>query len=151
MYSSVSGLFFCSEQKELMLSKFTTPVVVGSGLIILFVVTTIMLSVKYTHRIYGPLVSIHRFLDALLEGRRAEPLHLRESDQLQDLATKLNTLGEVSGGDKRQSTMLPIYRFLDDLMLGQQPQALKVRETDQLSVLAEKLNTLAAKISSSQK
>lgn len=152
MYSSVSVYFsLSSDQKELMLAKFTTPVVVGAGLIALFVVTTIMLSVKYTHRIYGPLVSIHRFLDALLEGRRPEPLHLRESDQLKDLAQKLNTLGEISGEDKRQSSLVPVYRFVDDLIAGKHPQDLKLRDTDQLNVLAEKLNALSAILAKSQK
>jgi hypothetical protein len=147
MYSAVSSYFHLTqEQSSLALAKFSTPMIVGSGLIVVFVITTIMLSVKYTHQIYGPLISIHRFLDQMLAGEKPESLQLRESDQLQDLAEKLNTIAEVSATDKRQGPMIGVYRFLDELNADKMPAPLKFRDTDQISQLAEKLNTLAAKI-----
>lgn len=147
MYSAVSSYFHLTqEQSSLALAKFSTPMIAGAGLIIIFVITTIMLSVKYTHQIYGPLVSIHRFLDQMLAGEKPDSLQLRESDQLQDLAEKLNTIAEVSGADKRKGPMIGVYRFLDDLNEGKRPDPLKFRDTDQLSQLAEKLNKLSDKI-----
>ncbi len=147
IYDAVASYFHLSnDQSQLILAKFRTPIIVGAGLIALFIITTLSVSIKYTHQIYGPLVSIHRFLDNILEGRRGEPLHLRESDQLKDLATKLNIVAELLGDDKRQTTLMPVYRFLDELLAGQHPQALKLRDSDQLQLLSEKLNALAAKI-----
>jgi hypothetical protein len=147
MYVAVSSYFHLTQdQSGLALAKFSTPMIVGSGLIALFVVTTILISVKYTHEIYGPLVSIHRFLDQFLEGKRPDALHLRESDQLKDLALKLNTAAETIAGDKRQSSFVPVYRYLDDLIEGKNPEPLKLRDADQLNTLVEKLNKLAAKL-----
>ena len=148
MYTAVSSYFHLTdEQSGLALAKFTTPLIVGGGLIALFVVCTILISVKYTHEIYGPLVSIHRFLDQYLEGKRPDHLQLRESDQLKDLADKLNTIAEVKGTDQRQSSMMPVYRFLDELTEGKKPKELKMRESDQLFMLLDKLNKLSDYIS----
>jgi hypothetical protein len=147
MYGAVTAHLSLSQQEDQLLrAKYIFPVMVGAGLILFFIVTTLAISIKYTHQIYGPLVSIHRFLDGLLEGKHVELLHLRESDQLKDLATKLNTVSELLSGDKRQSTLLPVYRFLDDLIAGENPQPLKFRESDQLQMLSEKLNSLALKL-----
>lgn len=103
MYTAVSSYFHLTQsQSALALAKFTTPMIVGAGLIVLFVSSTIYVSVKYTHEIYGPLVQIHRFLDEILAGERPGALQLRESDQLKDLAKKLNTLADLSDTAKRK-------------------------------------------------
>ncbi len=144
--SAVSSYFHLSpEQSQLAMQKFSTPVVVGVLLVALFVVTTILVSVKYTHQIYGPLVSIHRFLDNLLENQYPEALQLRQSDQLKDLADKLNTIGEAVS-KKRDSSMIPIFRFLDELIEGKNPKSLQLRDADQMQQLADKLNQISAKL-----
>ena len=143
MYQTISVYFELNQiESSTLLNKFITPTISGALLIVIFVITTIMVSVRYTYQIYGPLVSIHRFIDDLLSGEKPEGLHLRESDQLKDLAEKLNSLSERYGTDQRQNSMVPIYRFIDEALSGSNPKELKLRDNDQLSELVEKLNKL---------
>src|SRR4051812_77355 len=59
MYSAVSTYFKLSGNESAMtMNKFIFPLAMGASLIVLFVVTTILVSVRYTHEIYGPLVNI---------------------------------------------------------------------------------------------
>lgn len=143
MYGAVVTYFKLSQQESILAAqKFTLPLMAGAALIVVFVITTILVSVRYTHEIYGPLVSIHRFLDDVLSGRSAAPINLRESDQLQDLATKLNSVAERMLNDQRSGPMVAIHRYLDELLAGKTPQALKLRDDDQFAELASKLNKL---------
>jgi hypothetical protein len=100
-------------------------------------------SVRYTHEIYGPLVSIHRFLDDILSGRSSVPIQLRESDQLKDLAQKLNSVAERMVNDQRAGPLVAIHRYLDDLIEGKEPAPLKLRDNDHFAELADKLTRLA--------
>lgn len=143
IYRAVTMYFQLNAQESLMtLEKFALPLVVGVFIIFAFVITTILVSVKYTHGIYGPLVSIHRFLDDLLEAKKPTPLHLRESDQLRDLADKLNKLSECMMSDPRSGAMQAIHRYLDQLIAGQDPGILQLREADTLQELSNKINQL---------
>ena len=141
MYDVVSEYFRLSGAESMMTArKFAVPITVGSGLILLFIITTILVSVRYTHEIYGPLVSIHRYLDDILGGRTPGPIQLRESDQLKDLADKLNNVAERVGESKRAGAMMAIHRFLDDLNEGKTPAPIKLRDGDPLADLASKIN-----------
>ena len=143
IYTAVSSYFhLTTDQNYTTMSKFAMPVITGSALIIAFVIATILISVKYTHQIYGPLVSIHRFLDQILDGQRPDKLSLRQSDQLQDLAKKLNLVAEGLAFEKQTPSLMPIYKFLDSLIEGKPTAKLALRENDQLDMLVEKLNTL---------
>lgn len=143
VFRALSVYFSLSEsQNQEILAKFSVPIFIGLGLMILFILITILVSVRYTHAIYGPLVSIHRFLDDLIGFKRVEPITLRESDQLKSLAAKLNKLA-FRLDDKRKAPLVPIYRFLDDLLKGENPEPLLLREEDQLAELCEKLNDVA--------
>lgn len=105
VYQTLAEYFRLSEmQSHEVLSKFYPPIIIGAALLLVFISLTILLSVMYTHRIYGPLVSIHRFLDEVLENQRVKPLVLRESDQLQELAEKLNLLAEKLAQHKELKT-----------------------------------------------
>ncbi len=147
VYATVAEYFNLSEsQAQTAFHKFAMPAIVGGGLIIAFVITTILVSVKYTHQIYGPLVSIHRFLDQIIVGQRPDALQLRESDQLKELAEKLNQIAERLGAGNRQAPLVPVYRFLDDLLAGNKPTPLQLRGGDQMTELVEKLNKLAEKL-----
>lgn len=146
MYDAVVTYFRLSgDESAAAMQKFGVPIVVGGVLILLFIVTTILVSVRYTHEIYGPLVSIHRFLDDILNGKNPAPIKLRESDQLVDLATKLNSVAERVASDMRAGPMINIHRFLDELLEGKTPAPIKLRDNDNFYELAEKLNKLAAK------
>jgi signal transduction histidine kinase len=129
------------------MKKFAVPLISCASLIVLFVLTTILVSVRFTHQIYGPLVSIHRYLDEVLAGSVPQPIQLRESDQLKDLADKLNSVAERMAVDQRAGTMVAVYRFLDELGEGKKPQPIKLRDNDRMTELVEKLNKIAGKIS----
>ncbi len=148
IYRAVTLYFQLNDQESMMtLEKFGVPIAIGTLLIFLFVITTIMVSVRYTHGIYGPLVSIHRFLDELLEGKRPSNIQIRESDQLRDLAEKLNRLTERMFTDPRSGAMVAIHRYVDELVEGKDPGSLALREGDLMQELATKLNKLNAKFS----
>lgn len=95
IFQSLNQIFQLSSAENIVtFEKFRLPVIVLALLIVSFISTTILVSVKYTHAIYGPLVSIHRFLDDLLSSNKPIPLKLRDGDQLHELADKLNELSE---------------------------------------------------------
>lgn len=73
-------------------TKLQVPLIIMGILVLMFVATTFYIAVNYTHKIYGPMVQINRFLDDILEGKKPSLLALREGDQLQELAIKLNQL-----------------------------------------------------------
>jgi hypothetical protein len=141
IYDTVVTYFKLSGNESAMtLQKFSVPMMIGSALILLFVLTTILVSVRYTHGIYGPLVSINRYLDDLLAGRSPQVINLRESDQLQDLARKLNSVAERLANDQRAGPLISVYRFLDDINAGKKPEPIKLRDNDHFGELASKLN-----------
>ncbi|MEN9834448.1 MAG: hypothetical protein RL011_641 [Pseudomonadota bacterium] len=148
VYEAVSVYFKLSDGESIVtMKKFAVPLISCASLIVLFVLTTILVSVRFTHQIYGPLVSIHRYLDEVLAGSVPQPIQLRESDQLKDLADKLNSVAERMAVDQRAGTMVAVYRFLDELGEGKKPQPIKLRDNDRMTELVEKLNKIAGKIS----
>lgn len=150
MYEAVSTYFKLSgDESGVAMQKFTVPLAIGGALILLFVITTILVSVRYTHEIYGPLVNIHRNLDDILAGRAPTPIQLRDGDQLQDLAEKLNNVSERLNTDQRAGPMVSIHRYLDDLIAGRQPEPLRLRDNDHFADLATKLAKLAPRIKNS--
>lgn len=55
---------------------------------------TFFSTIIITHRFVGPFVSINRFVDSLISQKYDETLNLRTSDEMHEIADKLNTLGE---------------------------------------------------------
>ena len=144
IYQTLAVYFkLTSDQSSEILLKFQAPIVAGTLLIFIFVVISIMVAVRYTHQIYGPLVSIHRFLDEYLEGITVTPLALRESDQLKDVAEKLNHLLSLQPNEKRQPNLRPIFAYLDEILAGKMPAPIRSRESDAFFGLIERLNRLA--------
>jgi nitrogen fixation/metabolism regulation signal transduction histidine kinase len=143
MYAAVMTYFKLSGSEGAVTSqKFIFPMLIGVALMFLFIVTTILVSVRYTHEIYGPLVSIHRYLDDILAGRSPQVINLRESDQLQDLAKKLNSVAERLVSDQRAGPLINVHRFLDDINDGKRPDPIKLRDNDHFGELAAKLNKI---------
>lgn len=98
IYGALNMYFNLAEADSVVTwGKLSTPLIICGSLVFLFMATTLYITVKYTHKIYGPLVSIHKFLDQALAGEKPDPLKLRASDQLNDLAEKINKLYEKSG------------------------------------------------------
>lgn len=147
IYQTLAAYFkLTSDQSTEIMLKFQTPIYAGSCLLIVFVVASILISVRYTYQIYGPLVSIHRFLDEYLQGDVVQPLILRESDQLQELAEKLNQVMYLNPNDRRASNLRPIYRYLDDLLEGGNPEPIMLRDGDQFHPLADRVNRIGKRL-----
>ena len=89
---------FTHEEAAQSWRKFFLPLAICLSLVAVFFMLTFFVIIRYTHQIYGPLVSIHNFIDSLLaqkaSSKALKPLHLRSSDQLVSLAHKLNLLAE---------------------------------------------------------
>ncbi len=60
----------------------------------LYIVTLFTVVFRLTHRYYGPLVSIERFLDQFAEGHYHLRAKIRDKDELHDLVAKLNHVAE---------------------------------------------------------
>jgi hypothetical protein len=84
----------------LTMGKLSTPLILVGVIVVAFVGTTFYVAVHYTHKIYGPLVSINRFIDEMVEGRSPSKLALRDGDELQDLVLKLNILADKYKGSQ---------------------------------------------------
>ena len=64
-------------------------------LLITYTILTFAMSITLTHKVYGPLVSIHNFIDDLKKGDYKKRITIREKDDLKDLVNKLNDLAEA--------------------------------------------------------
>lgn len=63
--------------------------------LMLYIVVLFLVVIRMTHRIYGPLVSINRFVDDLAKGSYEKRCTIRKDDDLQILCAKLNQLATV--------------------------------------------------------
>lgn len=57
-------------------------------------IVTFFSSLVITHRFVGPFISINRYVEGLIHDKFDEPLNLRTSDEMHEVAGKLKTLGE---------------------------------------------------------
>jgi hypothetical protein len=114
MYFQISGA-----ESAQVFAKFRVPLAVGIGLIVGFILTTILVSVRLTHGYYGPLVSINRFLDEFLSGQVPSPIQLRDSDQLKDLVEKLNRLpAQIQNTHEGRQQLVAIQKYLHQIIEG---------------------------------
>lgn len=142
IYKVIEIYFQLSPDQGLqIISKFKIPILIIITLMILFVAVTILTSVKYTHQIYGPLVSINRFLDELLTSKERASLNLRTSDQLKDLASRLNQLA-THLNESFPDSIHKIEVFLEDILQNKNPPDLQPGEFGPLEQLARKANQL---------
>lgn len=63
--------------------------------VMLFVGVMLFVVVRRTHRMYGPIVSILRFINELKRENYSVRIHIREKDDFQMLVLRLNELAEV--------------------------------------------------------
>lgn len=130
-------------QEMVAASKFVAPVSGGLILVALFIFVTLYISARYTHQIYGPLVSIRRFLDELLAGKTPPRIKLRTRDQLHDLVDRLNNISDLLSVAQTKGSMGSILNFVENLTKGKEQAALSLSEDDPLRPLSLKLNELA--------
>ncbi len=122
IYQAMSYYFSLQpEENRSMLMKFSFPIGAGIIVLIAFILSTLYTSIHYTHQIYGPLVSIHRFLDTLLQNKKPVPLQLRESDQFKELALKLNEIGERLSRRELDQQMIEEFDRSLDAILSKSP------------------------------
>lgn len=91
IYTNINAHYELTQQEGLVMwDKFQTPLIVGGLLLVVFIAVTLWVSIKYTHQIYGPMISVNRYLDEIIDGKNPSPLKLREKDQLGGMVEKLN-------------------------------------------------------------
>lgn len=61
---------------------------------VIFIFITFGVVFSLTHRYYGPLVSIERFIEQLIKGHYHARLTIRKKDELLELVEQLNRLAE---------------------------------------------------------
>ena len=61
-------------------------------LLVGYVIGMFVLVFKLTHRYYGPLVSIERFIEEISKGKYKNRVKIRQKDELQRLADRLNDM-----------------------------------------------------------
>lgn len=153
IYETLSVYFKLDESQSIItLAKLGQPAMIGVVLIILFIGVTLAVSARYTHQIYGPMVSIRRFLDELIAGKKPKPLNLRVSDQFQELAEKLNTIANICSGESagiNGESEQKVLASLNLLMKGEAAPSIDVSQQDPLYSIAMKLNELAERKSPS--
>ncbi len=143
MFTAISSYFrLAGAQSAMTLDKFATPFYLSMGLFLAFIVSTLVLSARYTHQFYGPMVSIKRFLDQIIAGGRPAPIKLRANDQLQELVSRLNTIAAMDREVVNQDSLAKICRFIDDFAAGRPSAPLAVDREDPLGEMALKLNAL---------
>lgn len=123
------------------LSKLGVPFGVAAALILVFIGLTLYFSAYYTHQIYGPLVSIRRFLDQVLRGESPAPIQLRKKDQLHDLVGRLNGLARQL--EQKTDSIESVNQYIESMIHGEEPMALPVLPTtDPLHTVVAQLERL---------
>lgn len=98
-YNHVMGIFHVVDpniQWELVTNDvfYTNAIRIGA-MLALFIGVMLTMVFKLTHRYYGPLVSIERFVAQVTDGDYSVRCKIREKDELHDLVVKLNQMAEV--------------------------------------------------------
>lgn len=57
-------------------------------------IVTFFSSLIITHRFVGPFIAINRYVEGLINNKYDEPLNLRNTDEMHEIAGKLKILGE---------------------------------------------------------
>lgn len=96
------------------------------ALVLAFVVVLFGVVLRMTHKVYGPLVSVERFVDQMAEGQYHRRVAIRGGDDLPRLVGKLNSMAEAL--QKRHGAYaglaeLDRRRRGDDLRDGADPSA----------------------------
>ena len=105
-YQHVMTLFNITEVKDQM-ELVTNDIFYRNALeiglmLIAFIVGMFVLVFKLTHRYYGPLVSIERFVEDMTKGAYSKRVKIRNKDELQRLAELLNLMADAL--EKRHQT-----------------------------------------------
>ena len=94
-YSQVAEIFQVVETGALVTNDIfiKNSIILGASLLI-FITTMMVVVLRRTHKMYGPMVSIMRFLAELEKGNYAVRIHVRERDDFRSIVGKMNELAE---------------------------------------------------------
>lgn len=92
-YEQVFALFQVADQTEVLHNdiffKNRAKII---GAIVAFVGITLFVVIRRTHRMYGPMISMMRFVSELKRGNYAVRINVRERDDFQNFVSELNAL-----------------------------------------------------------
>jgi HAMP domain-containing protein len=93
---SIFNITDVKDQMELVTNNiFYSNAIKIACLLIGYIVGMFIMVFKLTHRYYGPLVSIERFVDEISQGTYGHKVKIRQKDELQRLADKLNQMSQA--------------------------------------------------------
>ena len=94
-YEQVFELFQVAEKQDLVNNSvfIKNGTIIGSTLT-MFALAIMFVVIRRTHKMYGPMVSIMRFVGELSKGHFAVRINVREKDDFQQLVGSLNNLAE---------------------------------------------------------
>lgn len=84
-----------SSAGDLVMEVFFRHTIALSVIFVTFIIVLIGAVIYYTHRIYGAMVALRRFIDDLSAGNYDKRCQLRATDELQSLAESLNGLAQT--------------------------------------------------------
>ncbi len=147
IYQALIRYFQLDEMQSLVaLDKLQAPFIAGLVLLGLFILATLFLSAHYTHQIYGPLVSIRRFLDQLSNQENPEPIQIRHNDQLQDLISRLNSIAQQHAILQKTDSINELKKYIEALVQEKSLPTLQLPRIDPLHPVAMQLERLGAKL-----
>ncbi len=143
MFVAIRFYFVLSNEESAMtLAKFALPASIALALCVAFIACTLIFSARFTHQFYGPLVSIRRFLDDMISGARPALIHIRKTDQLQDVVERLNLLTGATAEDNA-NYLAVLDKVLDDLLEKKNSIELEWQPNNVLYPIVEKMRKLA--------
>lgn len=94
-YEQVFALFQVADQTEVLQNDIffrnRAKIIFAIGA---FITITLFVVVRRTHRMYGPMISMMRFVSELKRGNYAVRINIRERDDFQNFVSELNALAE---------------------------------------------------------
>jgi len=101
-----------SQQWELVTNDVFKTNAIRIGIVfVLYIIVIFLVVFRLTHRYYGPLVSIERFIEAMSAGDYHKRLGIRDKDELQGLVRKLNQMAQTL--EKKHASNLAVKEDLD--------------------------------------
>lgn len=98
-YEHVMGLFnVVDENMQWALitnDVFTTNAIRIGVLFAVYLIILFTVVFRLTHRYYGPLVSIERFIEEIKKGHYGQRVRIRERDELHNLVDRLNEMADI--------------------------------------------------------
>jgi HAMP domain-containing protein len=98
-YQHLMAIFNITEVKDQMElvtnSIFYHNAIKIGALLIGYVIGMFVLVFRLTHRYYGPLVSIERFVEEIAQGKYGHKVKIRQKDELQRLTGRLNDMSDA--------------------------------------------------------